>query len=157
MANVKRWVHGDRHEVKADVLSATEIEVGDLLYLDVTNAKPANAQSDQGSESANQQLFHDQFLGIALEAHPAGSGDYKIRVATKGIFEYPCIAATHELGDLIAPDEDSGGTFLQNQVVVKVSASNAAIGRVTKDTTSEATVQLEIVSSVIHGGPHTIT
>jgi hypothetical protein len=156
MANVQRWRRGERNEVKVSVDSATAIEIGDLLWLDTDDAKPFSDQADQGSEGANQQLIHDTFLGVAMEAHPADSGAYQIRVARTGVFEFPCIAATHEIGDKISSDEDSGGTTLQNQVVVKVATSNASIGTVAAETTSATTVLVDIQSSMFLGGVQNI-
>ena len=68
MANTMRWRYGDTSPVMLAVDSATVIEIGDLLWLDVDDAKPASAQGDQGSEGANQQLLH-MFLP-ALRCRP---------------------------------------------------------------------------------------
>jgi hypothetical protein len=156
MANTMRWRYGDTSPVMLPVDATTVIEIGDLLYLDVDDAKPASSQSDQGTEAANQQLFHDLFAGVAMQA--SANGDTQpVRVATTGVFEFDCLSTTLEVGDLMAPDENGGGTALLNQTVVKVSAANAAIGRCAKRLNPAGTSMLvDIVSSVVHGGPQTI-
>ena len=75
MSDKMRWRYGDTNPVVAAVHSATEIEIGDLLYLDADDAKPASSQADQGSETANQELFADKFLGVAMQRSPAGDAN----------------------------------------------------------------------------------
>jgi hypothetical protein len=133
--------------------SATVIEIGDLIQLDVDDAKPASAQTDQGSETANQQMFHDVFAGVAMQA--SRNGDTQpIRVATSGVFEFDCLSTTLEVGDLLSADENGGGTALLNQTVAKVTNANAAIGRCAKRLNPAGTrVLVDIVSAVMKGGP----
>jgi hypothetical protein len=156
MANIMRWRYGDTCPVMLPVDAATVIEIGDLVWLDTDDARPASIQADQGTEGANQQLFHDVFAGVAMQA--SASGDtHPIRVATTGVFEFDCLAATLEVGDLMAPDENGAGTALLNQTVVKVAAANAAIGRCAKRVNpSGSRVLVDIVSSVAKGGTQAI-
>ena len=156
MANTMRWRYGDTNPVMVPVDSATVIEIGDLVYLDVDDVKPAATQVDQGTEAANQQLFHDIFAGVAMQASASGSAQ-SIRVATSGVFEFDCVSATAEVGDLMAPDEDAGGTALLNQTVAKVLNANSAIGRCAKRVSPAGTrVLVDVVSSIVHGGPQAI-
>ena len=67
MANTMRWRYGDTSPVMLAVDAATVIEIGDMVYLDTDDAKPASAQADQGTESGNQQLFHDLFAGMSMQ------------------------------------------------------------------------------------------
>jgi hypothetical protein len=156
MANTMRWRYGDTSPVMFAVDSATVIEIGDLLWLDVDDVKPASSQDDQGSEGANQQLFHDVFAGVAMQA--SASGDTQpIRVATTGVFEFDCLSATLEVGDLMAPDENGAGNALLNQTVVKVATANAAIGRCAKRVNPAGTrVLVDVVSSIVKGGTQAI-
>ncbi len=105
MANTMRWRYGETSPVMIPVDSATVIEIGDLVYLDVDDAKPAASQTDQGSEGGNQQMFHDNFAGVAMQASPSGKSD-PIRVATVGVFEFDCLSTTLEVGDLMSSDEN---------------------------------------------------
>jgi hypothetical protein len=151
-----RWRYGDTSPVLLPVESATVIEIGDLVYLDVDDAKPASMQTDQGSELTNQQFFHDIFAGIAMQASPAGVTQ-PIRVATAGVFEFDCLSTTLEVGDMMAPDEHSNGIQLLNQTVAKVTNANAAIGRCAKRLNPAGTrVLVDVVSAVLKGGPQAV-
>jgi hypothetical protein len=147
-----RWRYGDTNPVVAAVDSGTVIEIGDLVYQDVDDAKPASAQADQGSETANQELFADNFLGVAMQRSRSGDTD-PIRVATTGVFEFDCPSGTFELGDLVGVDENAGGDGLLDQQVAAVSASKYAVGRVAKRGSTAATrVLVDIRSTVMTGG-----
>jgi hypothetical protein len=153
MANTMRWRYGDTCPVMLPVDSATVIEIGDLVYLDTDDAKPASAQTDQGSELTNQQAFHDLFAGVAMQA--SRSGDTQpIRVATSGVFEFDCLSTTAEVGELMSSDENGAGSALLNQTVAKVTSAGAAIGRCAKRVNPAGTrVLVDIVSTVLKGGP----
>jgi hypothetical protein len=156
MANTMRWRYGETSPVMLPVDSATVIEIGDLLYLDVDDAKPASSQADQGTEGTNQQLFHDNFAGVAMQA--SRSGDTQpIRVATTGVFEFDCLSTTLEVGDLMGADENGAGTALLNQTVAKVTNANSAVGRCAKRLNPAGTrVLVDIVSSVVKGGTQAV-
>ncbi len=156
MANTMRWRYGDTNPVMLPVDAATVIEIGDILLLDVDDAKPASTQADQGTELGNQQLFHDVFAGVAMQASRSGDSQ-PIRVATTGVFEFDCLSTALEVGDMMAPDENGGGTALLNQTVAKVTNANAAIGRCAKRLNPAGTrVLVDIVSAVLRGGPQAI-
>ncbi len=153
MSDVMRWRYGDTNPVMLAVDSATVIEIGDFIYLNTDDARPASAQADAGSESANQVAFHDVFVGVAMQRSRAGDTT-PIRVATSGVFEFDCLATTFEVGNLIAVDEAASGTALEDQVVAKVSSTAQAIGRCAKRAASNTTrVLVDIVSTVMKGGP----
>ena len=152
MSDKMRWRYGDTSPVVAAVDSATVIEIGDLVYLDTDDAKPASAQANQGSKALNQERFVDKFLGVAMQRSRAGDST-PIRAATTGVFEFDCPSGTFELGDLIGPDANAGNTGLVNQQVCKVTASKLAIGRVAKRLAQAGTsVLVDVRSSVMTGG-----
>ena len=152
MSDKMRWRYGDTNPVVAAVDSATVIEIGDLVYQDVDDAKPAGDQADQESEAANQELLADNFLGVAMQRSRSGDTD-PIRVATTGVFELDCPSGTFELGDLVGADENAGGDGLLDQQVASVSASQYAIGRVAKRVATAATsVLVDVRSTVMTGG-----
>lgn len=153
MANLLRWRYGDTNPVMCPVDSSTVIEIGDFVYLDTDDAKPASAQADGGTEVANQETFHDNFLGVAMQQSRDGD-TADIRVATSGVFEFVCPSGTFELGDLIGVDEASSGTELEDQQVDGVGGENLAVGRCAKRVGSASTsVLVDIVSTVLRGGP----
>ena len=152
MSDKMRWRYGDTNPVVAAVDSGSVIEIGDLIYQDVDDAKPASSQADQGSETANQELFADNFLGVAMQRSRSGDTD-PIRVATTGVFEFDAASGTFELGDLVGADENAGGDGLLDQQVASVSASQYAIGRVAKRVaTASTSVLVDVRSTVMTGG-----
>src|SRR5688500_8873419 len=112
MADTFRLRHDDTAKITAAVDSATVIEIGDLLYLDTDDLKPASSQADQTGEEANQGLFASKFIGVAMQASDSGDTE-NIRVATDGVFEFACPSGTWEVGDLVGASENSGGTALE--------------------------------------------
>ncbi|HYO25875.1 MAG TPA: capsid cement protein [Lacipirellulaceae bacterium] len=155
MANKMRWRYGDTNPVMIAVASETTIEIGDIVARESGAAVPAGALPDAGSEAGNQEALHDAFLGVAMQHSPAGSTD-PIRVATSGVFEFDCAAATFQVGDLVGVDEASSGSALENQVVAKVATANLAIGTCVRQSPSAASrVLIEVVSTVVRGGPQT--
>lgn len=153
MPSTLRWRYGDTNPVMLPVDSTTVIEIGDLIYLDTDDAKPASSQADGGTLALNQEGLHDKFVGIAMQA--SASGDTKeIRIATSGVFEMDCAEATFELGALIGAVEIGAGTALEDQKVVTVATANLAIGRCAKRVNPAGTsVLVDIVSTVLKGGP----
>ena len=152
MRDKLRWQYSDTNPVVAAVDAATVIEIGDLVWQDADDAKPAAGQSDHGSEAANQAAFCDGFLGVAMQRSRSGE-TAPIRVATTGVFEFDCPPATFELGDLIGPDENAAGNALLNQQVETVAESRCAIGRAAKRQAIAATgVLVDIRSTVMTGG-----
>ena len=153
MANVMRWRYGETSPVIMPVQSATVIEIGDLVYQSSGNALPAGAQADQGTKTSNQQLFHNNFAGVAMQQSRNGDST-PIRVATTGVFAYDCTSATFEVGALVGGDENTAGTALLNQVVAGVGAENLSLGRCAKRVNPAGTsVLVEIVGTITHGGP----
>jgi hypothetical protein len=161
MADNMRWRYGDTNPVVAPVDSATVIEIGDLVYLDTDDAKPAgyDANGDGTGDLWNtnlattQEAFHDKFLGVAMQRSRAGDTE-AIRVATTGVFEFDCVSATYELGTLVSPDQ-TGGNNLRSQQVRAVTGSqhNLALGRVTKRLGTAGTrVLVDVQSTVMTGG-----
>ncbi len=152
MTDKMRWRYGDTNPVIAAVDAATVIEIGDLIYQETDDARPASSQADQESETANQQLFTSKFLGVAMQRSRAGE-TAPIRVASTGVFEFDCPSGTFELGDLVGADENAGGTALLNQQATKVAQSAYAIGRVAKREAADTTsVLVDIRSTVMTGG-----
>jgi len=160
MADVFRYRHGVANpRVSKAPASATLIEIGDLIYQDPSTdvPYPASSQADQGSEGANQDLFHDNFLGVAAQRSRVGDTD-AIRVDTTAVFAFACPSGTWELGDFAGVDENAAGTGLLDQTVTSVTIAGFAIGRCAKRVASADTeVLIEITSTVMYGGPQAST
>jgi hypothetical protein len=152
MSDKMRWRYGETNPVIAAVDSASVIDIGDLVYLNVDDALPASSQTDQGSETLNQQKFADNFLGVAMQRSASGDTD-PIRVATSGVFEMDCASATFEIGDPVGASEATSGTALLDQTVERVDLLAEAIGRVAvRQTTAKTNVWISIFSSVMGVG-----
>ena len=153
MANTMRWRYGDTNPVMLPVSSDTEIEIGDLIILSTSEAKPASSITDQGTLLLNQSALKSDFVGVAMQASLAGS-TASIRVATSGVFEFDCGAATYAIGTLIGGTENAAGDQLLNQRVEEASSINGTLGRCAKDAADTPTTRLlvDIVSTVMKGG-----
>jgi len=153
MANTMRWRYGDTSPIVLPIDSDYAVEIGDLMYLEFDDARPASEIADQGTLVGNQELFHDQFVGIAMQSSAAGSAD-SIRIATSGVFEFDCPSSTFEVGDLLGANEAGTGTELEDQNVIGVASANLAVGRCVKRVDTAGTRALvDIVSTVVRGGP----
>ena len=155
MTDTMRWRYGDTNPVVLPVDSATVIEIGDLVYLNVDDARPAAMSTYGASLAAAQETFHDLFAGVAMQRSRSGDTD-PIRVATSGVFELACASATFEVGARIGLDDNAGGTALENQQVIAVAAGNPerSIGTCAARVNPAGTrVLVDIVSTVMRGGP----
>jgi hypothetical protein len=150
MSDVMRWRYGDTNPVVLPVDSGSVIEIGDLVWLDTDDAKPASAQADLGTEAQNQEGFHDKFAGVAMQRSRAGD-TAPVRVATTGVFEFDTASATYEVGALVGL---VGATTLGDQEVKAVATENLAVGRVARRLNPAGTkVLVDIVATVSRGGP----
>ena len=162
MSDKRRWRYGDTNSVVAAVDGDTVIEIGDMVWQDVDDAKPAAMIPKPEREYANisfaemmQEYFATNFLGVAMQRSRFGEAD-PMRVATTGVFEFYCPSGTFELGNLIGPAVENIGADneqLENQVVGPASAARYAIARVDKRVASAASLVLvRIFSTVMTGG-----
>ena len=153
MSDVMRWRYGDTNPVVLPVPSATAIEIGDLLYWDTNQVKPATSQTNGANEAANQATFHTKFAGVAMQRSRVGDSS-PIRVATTGVFDFAAASATFEVGDYLGACNNGGNTGIESQKVKKVTAADHAIARCAKRVASADTrVLVDIVSTLTLGGP----
>ncbi len=117
------------------------IDIGDLMYQDTDDAKPASSQADQLNETLNQRLFASKFIGVAASARNslnyAAAGVVRVEEVTDR--EMTCASSTFEHGDLVGASEAGSGTALEDQVVEKVTDPDLAIGYVLERKASAAT------------------
>jgi len=156
MSDKMRWQYGDTNIVVAAVDAETVIEIGDLVWQDGDDAKPAAALECTGRIIYGHAEFANNFLGVAMQRSCGVAGPKPKRwidVATTGVFEFDCMLDTFELGQLIGADENAAGNALLNQQVGKVLKSRCAIGRVAKrQERAVASVLVDIRSTVMTGG-----
>jgi len=146
MANVMRYRFGEENPRLFAVDSSTVIEIGDLLWLDTDDVKPASDLTWNTDLATTQTDFAAKFAGVAMQASADGETD-EIRVATTGVFEFNCDAATFEVGNKINCAKQTGNV-LENQKVVEVT--NNPIGKVAKrEPANSISVLAEIRASVV--------
>jgi hypothetical protein len=149
----------DRHHLKKPVNeqiqsfvadASLQIDIGDLMYLDTDDAKPASSQADQLSETLNQALFASKFAGVANSSRSSADGSAgTVRVQVDGLYEFPVVSSTFEIGDLLGADEAASGTALEDQQLRKVTHPDLAVAVVTERKASAATkVWARILSRV---------
>lgn len=155
MSDKMRWRYGDTNPVVAAVDAATVVEIGDLLWQDVDDAKPVADVPVNVDEEGRSilsfalQRFTDNFLGVSAQRSRSGE-TAPIRVATTGVFEFDCPNDAYGLGELIGPRLIGSGTKLFNQEVEKVNTRACAIGRVAKRRNElESSVLVDIRSRVM--------
>ncbi|MHC4180491.1 MAG: hypothetical protein ACYSWU_23560 [Planctomycetota bacterium] len=158
MSDNQRWRYGDTNPVRCAVDSAQVLEVGDLVFLNTDDVRPASQSTYAGGLATSQEALVDNFLGVAMQRSRSGDTS-PITVATSGVFEFACDSDTWELGDLAAAADNSGSTALEDQKVVSLGDGHAdvdvprAVGRCAKTVGTAATaVLISIKSTVMTGG-----
>jgi hypothetical protein len=158
MSNSMRWRYGETNPVVLPVLSATVIEIGDLVYLDSGTVKPAAALTYGGSLAATQETFHDKFAGVAMQQSRSGDTT-DIRVATTGVFEFACASAAFDVGARVGMDDNAGATALVNQQVIATAAANPelSVGYCAKRVNPAGTaVLVDVIGTITHAGPQAV-
>lgn len=135
------------------ISETTVIEAGDLLYYDTGTPrviKRASMQPNQSSKSGNQSLFAGKFLGVAMQDSPLGVAG-EILIATRGVFDFACNAATFDIGDFIGLEEIPGRMGIENQKV-STAVVAGAFGKVIKvEPVETETVRVYIKSRILFG------
>lgn len=139
---------------------ATEIDAGDLLFLDTDDAKPASDQADQTGEPANQRLFAQKFMGAAAGGKLSTETwidkilvDFDLDAER----EYDCVSEVHEVGDLMGVDEAASGTALENKKLVKVTDEALAIAKIVrKDAAATTKCRVKFIKSILVGNPNRV-
>lgn len=138
-------------------ISATVISAGDLIYLDAGASnvpKPAGDFTWDTDLATTQESFIDAFLGVALDTAIAGQTP-RIRVGTRGVYEFDCASASFAVGAYVGPAKQSGN-LLEPQKVAAVATADLAIGRVVEATSSATKVKVRIFSALMEGGVQAI-
>jgi len=128
--------------------ASLQIDIGDLMYHDTNDAKPASSQADGGTEAINQRTFAALFAGVAVSSHQSSEGAGKVRVVPDIIIQMPCPSTTWEIGELVGASENSGGDGLLDHQVEKVASKDLAIGTCVARGTSLTRVWCRLTSKV---------
>ena len=162
MADVMRKVKDFRADpagIREFAVDASiQIEIGDLVWLNGDDVRPASHTSLwTGGLAGTQGNLAHKFAGVAMSGINSTSAGF-VRVATRGVFRYiVTTGATFEVGNLISGSRDGSNNYLHDQQVDKLTDNQTnqglAIGRVTKrELVSTTQVEFEILSSVAPGG-----
>lgn len=109
--------------------ASLQIDIGDLLYMETDDVRPASSQSDQGTEPLNQRLFASKFAGVAHSSRQSSDAVAgSVGVLPDVFIEYPCASSAFEIGDLVGASEAGSGDVLLDQQVEKVTDKDLAIG-----------------------------
>lgn len=153
MADSMRWRYGETHSKMFAVDTAQTVDQGDCCWLNTDDARPADQVAFTGGINTAQELFVDNFAGVAMDRSLSGE-TAEIRLAQAGVFEFTCTAAQFEVGDLVGMDDNATPDALESQKVIAVTDAARAIGRVAKRATSNVTtVLVEINATLRTGGP----
>lgn len=145
-----RNITGNVERVRAPFPTGVAVEVGDLLFLNVSgDALPASSFVWDTNIGTTQAAFVLLFLGTShvkrLSTQPAQDG----MVTTNGVHVYPCEALQSEL-ELGAFIGVAKGTddVLENQKVVSVATYDLAIGTLARRALAgETELYVEITGS----------
>lgn len=145
-----RHRYGQQFTLRVAVDSASEIAMGDLVYLDTDDAKPAGSETWSTDLVTTQSNFNNHFLGIALADHAAGSGavlDFPVDISPLSVYEMDCDSEAHEVGDMITPVKATGNALLPDKVK-KTTTAAAGCGRcVRRDPTAQTRVMVRFQSA----------
>lgn len=153
--NYQPWLYEDpKIVISPAVATAALINIGDMVQLTGGAVIGAGDHVWNTNLATTQGEFHTIFLGVSLDR--SRNGDIlPVRVATSGVFQFACAAATFEIGDLVGPAKQTGN-LLDPQTVVAVGAANLSIGRVQTRGTSITQVRVSVASSVLWGGVNVV-
>lgn len=145
-----RHRYGQQAIIRGAVDSATEIAMGDLVYLDTDDIKPAGSETWSTDLAGTQTNFVNHFLGIALADHSAGSGivlDFPVDISPFSVYEMDCNDETHELGDMLTPIKASGNALVANKLKKTTTASVACARCMRRDPTALGRVLVRLQSA----------
>lgn len=134
MADANRIIDGDPPVVRFPVDSGTVIEVGDLLFLDTDDVKPASDQASKADETTAKQDFADVFAGIATDASADGdTADIPVAVPDgRTVYEFGVASGTFEVFDQVSAEADANGDVTADQNVESTTTNAEAIGYIAK-------------------------
>lgn len=156
MSNLLNWKWGETCPVSVEIASATEVQVGDLLWLDTNGqAQPASAFAKDTDLAGTQGAFSQKFLGVAMQASPAATVS-RIRVATTGTFEFSddtSDASAEKLGTYMGANLNTAATYLKRDSLISVATAKLAVGRIIhQENIPAGKAYIAIRSTIMHGG-----
>jgi hypothetical protein len=133
--------------------SSTVLAVGDLVYLDTDDVKPAASFTWDTNIATTQAAFANSFLGICMTAKASGAAatNIAVQIAPTVIYKYTCTSETHEIGNTFGPAKNPLSNALLSQQLVK-SAAAGGVARGQKRNASASTTAIVRFQSAFWGG-----
>jgi hypothetical protein len=151
MANRLRFRSGQVHLHKLRVDSGTVLEAGDMVFLDTDDVKPASDFTWDTDLATTQSAFAAAFIGIAHQQSADGdTDDVSVDLSPHAVYEFDVNSATYEVGDQLAPDEQS--QTLMNQQLEAIGSGADAIARAAEYKAAAATALRVTFASAFHTG-----
>lgn len=134
--------------------AATVVEVGDLVFLDTDDAKPASAFTWTTDLATTQANFADKFLGVSHSQKKATdpAGTITVDIGPDATYEFAVASATYEIGDDLGPSKDPSANKLLNQQLEGVAASTQGIARAMEYKASASTALRMSFASAYYAG-----
>lgn len=151
MSNRLRFRSGqvELHKVRVD--SATELEAGDLVWLDTDDVKPASAFAWTTDLATTQANFANVFAGVVHQPSAVGEADpVSIDLSPLAVYEFDVVASTFELGGLLGVD--GAPSALVDQRLAKVTAASRAIARAAEYKAASSSLLRVQFASALHTG-----
>lgn len=145
-----RHRYGPQAIIHGAVDSATAIVMGELVFLDTDDIKPASSETWVTDLATTQGNFVNHFLGIALADHPAGAGnilDFPVDISPSAVYEMDCSEETHEVGDIMTPIKATGNALVANTLKKTTTASLGCARCIRRDPTAKTTAMVRLQSA----------
>ena len=135
--NKLRFRSGQVQLRKVRVDANTTINAGDLLWLDISVARPASDFAWNTDLPTTQAEFAAKFLGVAHQPSSVGETlPISVDVSPQSVYELDVSPGSYELGQALGPDENL--SLLMNQQLEGALSANA-IARSAEFTTGNVT------------------
>lgn len=164
MANVNRWIEGERNTVLVGVVSGVTVEMGDLMFLD-----DADSLRDTGTSTVNylaypiaylrgsgvslitsKENLKSHFLGVAVSDKDSitGGTEVLVSVAKSGKFKFGLKPnKTVHIGEMFSAAGTTVDSIMFNQLIAKTTNSTMALGYITQRKLHAQSVEVFIRSA----------
>jgi len=162
MADVNRHVKWDTMAISVQVKGSTEVDKGDLMFLDRTNGLRNGGASvadftaypfsyiggSTKTLASNQDLAADNFLGVALYTSDSGVTE-QLAIATSGHFKFPLKSSrTFKTGETVMPT-GSGTSLFSQRVELWQAGTTYPLGYTVKGLTKGMNVTFTMRTAVV--------
>ena len=129
--------------------TATVIEIGDLLFYDGSDdeVKPLSDFTWDTNLATTQANLKGSFAGVAMSRSRSGDTD-DVRVAIKGIADFPCASASFVADQFIGADDNSTPDGLLDQQVIGVASAALGFAKPTEPQASVTVVRVFFFSDI---------